>query len=153
MWSQLNTNERVKLHYSTVGARYLVPSLSSDFTEVTISVGKSKKSTLHIPWYQTHVAQLSAFPSDQHTEILRQRSACKGQLSLSMPWRNIGRVKVQLYSFLNFTLDGRNLSTSHATHFTPRESTLVPNEQEAGWVAELVWTFWSKRKLFPLPET
>jgi len=48
------------------------------------------------------------------------------------------------------TLDGGKLSTSSASHFTPRESTLVPNEQEAGWVAELVWTFWSKRKLFPL---
>jgi len=26
----------------------------------------------------------------------------------------------------------------------------VPNEQESGWVAELVWTFWNKRKLLCL---
>lgn len=32
----------------------------------------------------------------------------------------------------------------------PRESTMVPNEQESAWVAELVWTFWSKIKLLCL---
>ena len=43
----------------------------------------------------------------------------KPKMLLSTPWRHIGRVEVQLHSFLTSVLDGGEWSTSHPGGFNP----------------------------------
>jgi hypothetical protein len=45
------------------------------------------------------------------------------------------------YSYLTLALDGGEWSASRPGHaLPPRKEPPVPNEQEAGWAPELVWT-------------
>jgi hypothetical protein len=54
-----------------------------------------------------------------------------------------GKIQLYLHSFLSLALETGKWSTSH-----PREGTLVPISEKAGWVPEPVWTF--KRKISKL---
>jgi hypothetical protein len=42
------------------------------------------------------------------------------------------------YSFLTLALDGGEWSASHRA-LPPGKEPVIPTEQEAGWVSELVW--------------
>ena len=50
--------------------------------------------------------------------ILHDHIKVKVKVSLSMQWRRIGRLKVQLHLFLTSTLDGGDLLSSHPGHFS-----------------------------------
>jgi hypothetical protein len=46
--------------------------------------------------------------------------------------------------FLTSVLDGGEWSASRPGRFTSAERSPVPNEQEAGWAPDPVWTLWSR---------
>jgi len=50
-----------------------------------------------------------------------------------------GRVEVYFPPFVTLTLDAYIWSVSHLGNFTLRTETMVPIEQKAVWVPELVW--------------
>jgi len=51
-----------------------------------------------------------------------------------------------LHSFLTLTLDECEWSSSCPGCFTPKKKLPVPNEEEACWDLELVWTLWKREK-------
>ena len=72
------------------------------------------------------------------------------EISLSTSRRYIEGAEAWIHSFLTSATDESGNSTPRALY--SRERSLVPNEQEAGWVREPVWTIaWSIKYLMPLP--
>jgi hypothetical protein len=71
------------------------------------------------------------------------KSKCKTNLCLYMPWRHVGGVKVYLHSFLTMALDGSDQPHS-PTALSPGKEPPPPTEQAAGWLLELVCTYWRR---------
>jgi hypothetical protein len=61
--------------------------------------------------------------------------------------KHIAEVKLQLYSFVIFTVDGGENPSSCAGRFTPGKKPPFP-EYLAGWVTETIWTFGRRHKAF-----
>jgi len=55
-------------------------------------------------------------------------------------------VEVRFHSFLTSTVEGGEWSLSFPSRFTPGERSSVHTEQDAGWAAEVVWTFGEEKK-------
>jgi hypothetical protein len=75
-----------------------------------------------------------------YPEISVERQMIKEKFTLSWPWKPIGGVEEQLYSFLTTALDLGGWSTPRLGRFTPGMETRNPTVQEAGWAPGPVWT-------------
>jgi len=58
--------------------------------------------------------------------------------------------EICIHSFLTSVLDGVEWSNTCLCHFTTRDKTPVPIEQEVGWAPELHRTFWRQEKSLAL---
>lgn len=64
----------------------------------------------------------------------------KKKFSLSMSWKHVGGVEVQLHLLLTLTLDGGGWLISHRGRLTAGKKTPVPIEEKAKWAPEPVGT-------------